>query len=447
MMQTGARLGLLGVVLGLLSATPSGEAPASVLQSAPWWNPAWALRRAITVTVGANTPQGGYAGYTVRLSALDTSAMIAAGDLLASGDDLRIVRWDGAAWTDLPRHLVGLNSSATDVRFALAATVAASAVDGSYYLYYRNPAAGAPPAMTPTNVYRWFDDGSVDRLSGYANGRVHASGPSNGLTTPSSIAYNAAAGAYEYNTADNFSESLRPTGVTERDALMTYDLYQTGAYGLNMLSGPFVRLTTDGGAPAAENAAGFYQYMLGDSGANPGAPYAGHGDIGQNAFQHTGGLVDGSGAPIGQVATNAWHSVGLAAWGAGPTALKSWYVHAPSATSLGLFGATASLTGSQAAGDTTSAGAAGLYFFQDISRVRNILIRRYTEPEPVSALGAVENAPAGGGGGGGTPSSGGGGDDGGRCGCGSSGLPGPAALLAAILFCVMCAFPGRNRGG
>jgi hypothetical protein len=431
----------LGSVLAVLLAIP-----ASVPQSAPWWNPAWARRRAVSVTVGANTPQDGYAGYTVRLSALDTAAMIAAGDLLASGDDLRIVRWDGAAWTDLPRHLLALNSAATDVRFALAAPVAASAVDGSYYLYYRNPAAGAPPAMTTTNVYRWFDDGSADRLSSYTNGRVHASGPSNGLTTPSSIAYNAAAGAYEVNTTDNFSESLRPTGVTERDVLVTYDLYQTGAYGLNMLSGPLVRLTTDGGAPAAENAGGFYLYMLCDSGANPGAPYAGHGDIAQNAIQNGGGLVDGSASAIGQVTINAWHSVGLAAWGAGPTALKSWTVNAPSATSLGLFGAPASLTGSQATGDTTSTGAAGLYFFQDISRFRNLLVRRYVEPEPVSALGGVEDGNGGGGGAGAVAATSGGGGDDGHCGCGVSGLPGRAAFFAAV-FCVIGAFLRCNRGG
>ena len=420
--------GMLTAVLIVLVGIPPGEAPAGVLQAAPWWNAAWGRRRAITVTVGANTPQGGYAGYTVRLSALDTAAMIAGGDLLPSGDDLRIVRWDGAGWTDLARQVVNLNTTATDVRFALAAPIAASGSDGNYYLYYRNPAAGAPPAMTTTNVYRWFDDGTADRLSSYTNGRIHASGPSNGLTTPSSVVYNAGAGVYEYDTNDNFSESLRPAGVTERDVLATYELYQTGAYGVNMLSGPFVRLTTDGGAPAAENAAGFYMYMLCDSGVNPGAPYAGHGDIAQSAIQQTGGLVDGSGAPIGQVTINAWHSVGLAAWGAGPTNLKAWYVNAPSATSLGLFNEPAALTGSQPAADTTTEGAAGIYFFQDVSRVRNLVIRRYTEPEPVSATGAVENAPADGGGGGG----GGGGSGGGKCGCGVSGLPTPALLLAAL---------------
>jgi hypothetical protein len=213
---------------------------------------------------------------------------------------------------------------------------------------------------------------------------------------------------------------------------VSYEFYQTGAYGVNMASGPLARLTTDGGAPAAEIAAGFYLYLLCDSGANPGAPYAGHGDIAQNAIQSGGGLVDGSGSSIGQVALNAWHSVGLAAWGAGATTLKAWYVNAPTAGSLGLFGTSASLTGSQAAGDTTASGAAGLYLCQDIGRVRHILVRRYTEPEPVSSAGAVESAPAGGGGGGGAPTGGGGGGDK-KCGCGASGAPGAAAVLAALL--------------
>lgn len=427
---------LLIAVVGLLLSFPP-------VQAAPWWDAAWSRRRPIAVTVGPNTPEGGYAGYTARVSNLDTAAMIAAGDLLPNLNDLRIVRWDGAAWTDLPRHVV-----ATEVRFALTAPIPASAADSGYYLYFANPAAGAPPAMTPTNVYRWFDDGSADRLSAYSNGRVHASGPSNGLTSPSSFAWNAGAGVYEYNTTDNYSESLRPTGVTERDVLLSYEFFQTGAYGLNMASGPLVRLTTDGGAPAAEIAAGFYQYLLSDSASNPGAPYAGHGDIGQNAIQSGGGLVDGSASPIGQVGINAWHSVGLAAWGTGPTSLKAWYLNAPPASSIGLFSDAASLTGSQAAGDTTTPGVAGVYVCQDIGRVRNILLRRYTEPEPVSALGAVEDATAGGGGGGGgAAAGGGGGKDGGRCGCGVSGRAAAASLLALSLFCVTVVLLERNRGG
>ena len=443
MMQTKTVLRAAAVGALLLCA---GEAPARAFQAVPaWWNTAWTRREPISIQVGATAPQGGYNGYTARF-ALDTAALVTGGLMLAGGNDLRVVRWDGAAWTDLSRHVLSMNTATTDVRFMLVADIAASTTDTSYYLYYGNPAAGGPPAMTTTNVYLWYDDTTVDRVASYTNGRIHASGPGPGvLTSPSSIVFNAG-GYYTYDTTNDHNESLRRTGLSERDVLATYDLYQTGAYDQNMCSGPIVRLTTDGGAPAAENASGFYFYLLGNSNSTvPAAltPYAGHGDICQTLF-NTGAAapitVDGT-AP--QVTINGWHSVGLAAWGAGGTNLKGWYVDAPGATSLGLFGATATVSGTQATGDTTAAGQAGLNVCQDIGRLRNILIRRYTEPEPASSRGAAQTVPAaggGGGGGGGAAASGGGSGDDGKCGCGvAREVAFPAVFLAAVLALLLVA--------
>jgi len=430
-----------GGVLALLLAIPAAEATASALQAVPWWNTAFGKRQVITVTVGPNAPAGGYVGYTVNLRFLDTASAVIAGDLLLTGNDLHVVYWDGSTWTDLPCHVINFNTASTEVRFALAAAITGGS-DSNYYLYYRNPSAGFPPAMTTTNVYRWYDDGSVDRRSSYTNGRVHATGPGSGtLTFPSSFVYDAANKAYSYDTTNDHCESLRRL-VGERDVLVTYDLYQTGAYDTNMCSGPLARLSTDNGAAAVENATGFYMYMLCNSGANPGAAYAGHGDIGQNAIQNGGGILDGAASGIPQVALNAWHSVGLAAFGATPTTLKGWYVNAPIPASLGLFGVTATLAGSQSAGETASPGQAGLYVNQDIGKLRNILIRRYTEPEPSLLLGGLETAPAGGGGGGGgVPRSlGVGGSSGDSCGCGVAGeIRGGALLLGALLILAMLA--------
>jgi len=379
------RVGILAILF-----VSASVAPAATFQAVPWWNAAWAHRRLITVAAGPNAPQGGYAGYTARTGSVDTAALIAGGQLLANGNDLRIVRWDGAAWTDLPRHVLGLDTATTDVRFMLAADIPASTSDTSYYLYWANPAASAPPAMTSTNVYRWFDPVASDQLASYATGRVHASGPGSGTLGPTPFTYNVA--GYTYDTTNDHNLSLRPAGVTERDVLATYDLYQTGAYDQNMCSGPLVRLTTDGGAPTVENATGFYLYMLCNAGSNPGAAYAGHGDIAQNAVQNGGGAIDGAASAPPQVALNLWHTVGVAAWGAGPTNLKGWYVDTPGTFDLGLFGVTATLTANQAAGtDTTASGQAGLYVNQDIGQVRNIVVRRYIEPEPAPTLGTVEN--------------------------------------------------------
>jgi hypothetical protein len=306
----------------------------------------------------------------------------------------------------------------------------------SYYLYYANPSAGAPPAMTNTNVYRWFDDCSSNLLGSYTTGRVHMSGPSNGAqTTPSSFVYNAGNFTYDFDTTNDHSDSLRPTGIAERDVLTTYSFFQTGAWPTDMCSGPLVRLTTDGGAPAVENATGFYLYMLCNSNSTAqGAltAYQGHGDIAQNSIANGGGLIDGAASGIPQVTIGSWHSVGMAAWGAGGTNLKGWYSDAPAANDLGLFGLTATLTGTQATLDTTASGQAGVYLCQDIGSVANILIRRYTEPEPASALGAVENAPppppppVTGPGAGNTNKTA-------RCGCSTITQPGPFAVWAGAI--------------
>ena len=108
-----------------------------------WWDPAYGARFNIEVATGTNVPDKGYVGYTVRIGALDTQSLIAAGDMQSDCDDLRILFYDGLGWQELPRHVLGCGTASTDVRFALAADIPASDDDDNYYLYYGNAAAGA----------------------------------------------------------------------------------------------------------------------------------------------------------------------------------------------------------------------------------------------------------------------------------------------------------------
>jgi hypothetical protein len=137
----------------------------------------WSMRRTLTVSASTAAPTA----YTTSAT-FDHAAMVTAGLSLASGNDVRVVRWTGAAWVELDRVLDDVsswNSATTKIWFRTAAAVSASSTDFSYYLFYGNPAAGAPPA-TKTNVYTFsdgFETGDTSSWSGPGGGG--GGGPSN----------------------------------------------------------------------------------------------------------------------------------------------------------------------------------------------------------------------------------------------------------------------------
>jgi hypothetical protein len=118
----------------------------------------WSYRNRIWInnTTGSTLP----AGSSIRLS-VDTASLISAGRLQADGDDLRIVWDDGFSLKELDRVAeTPFNTTNTEIWFKLQANVSTGANDGSYYVYYGNPAASMPPS-NPRNVYLFWD--SFDR--------------------------------------------------------------------------------------------------------------------------------------------------------------------------------------------------------------------------------------------------------------------------------------------
>ena len=78
---------------------------------------------------------------------------------MASGDDIRIVYWNGS-WYDEVDRVLDLDSSwdsaTTTIWFQVRAAVSADSLDSNYALYYGNSSAGSPPA-DPTRVYLFYD--------------------------------------------------------------------------------------------------------------------------------------------------------------------------------------------------------------------------------------------------------------------------------------------------
>ncbi|MBI2863280.1 MAG: hypothetical protein HYX94_01795 [Chloroflexi bacterium] len=86
------------------------------------------------------------AGYTPKEYLSGSQASNIYRKSLASGNDLRVVYWNGKAWKELDRDLVTFSSSAIELRLKTQADIAASAQDANHYLYYGNPTAGSPPS-------------------------------------------------------------------------------------------------------------------------------------------------------------------------------------------------------------------------------------------------------------------------------------------------------------
>ena len=84
----------------LLALLLMGTARIAVPATSLWWDTNYQFRINVAVATGANSPDKGYSGYTVRIPALDTAGLIAAGDLQGDCSDLRVTYFDGLAWQE-----------------------------------------------------------------------------------------------------------------------------------------------------------------------------------------------------------------------------------------------------------------------------------------------------------------------------------------------------------
>ncbi|MEZ5227837.1 MAG: hypothetical protein R2710_14525 [Acidimicrobiales bacterium] len=109
-----------------------------------WWDTDYPFRQRIDVTTTSSASPD---GYSVPVT-IDHANMVTSGLSLASGDDLRLLRWDGASWVELDRVLddaSGWDNAATTMWFRTTASIDVLSSD-SYWLYYGNPAPPAPMA-------------------------------------------------------------------------------------------------------------------------------------------------------------------------------------------------------------------------------------------------------------------------------------------------------------
>ncbi|MEW5766677.1 MAG: DUF2341 domain-containing protein [bacterium] len=133
------------------------------LKAADWWNANYSYRRNVTIT--NNGSSNLEAGYSLKVS-LNTASLVTAGKMLATGNDLRLVYWNGTSNQELDRDLINPNTTATDVWFKTQVVIGGSSSDTSYYIYYGFPGAGSPPA-SKNQVYMFFDDFNEGNADGW----------------------------------------------------------------------------------------------------------------------------------------------------------------------------------------------------------------------------------------------------------------------------------------
>ena len=234
-------------------------------------------------------------------------------------------------------------------------------------------------------MYLWFDDASVNRASSYVRGRVDAW---HGNGWDNSLAYNGA-GFYTYSNGDNFTSGYR-LPLDERDVYIEAEFFHLDCFPINMTTGLIVRGIIQSGSGGSESSNHYYASNRGEfpqSGCGNASGYTHDGAVmrnqrNQNAVQTVN---------PGDITPNQWRRQGLAAFSVGPTQLRFWDEDNAALWSAVGFPDNANLltSGSDNQG-VNSRGFAGIMTAQDQARVRNILIRRYVEPEPVATFGPQE---------------------------------------------------------
>lgn len=152
--------------------TPTSAPTATPTSWGDWWDPAYAYRRQLTIVPSS---EGLPDGYTLRL-AFDHGSLMMDGKARGNGEDVRILYKEPAGWVELDRVIdddAGWGREDSAIFFPLQVPLDSKEADGSYYLYYGNSNATAPP-VDPNRVFWYFSDfATSNALADWTSRDVH----------------------------------------------------------------------------------------------------------------------------------------------------------------------------------------------------------------------------------------------------------------------------------
>lgn len=164
-----------------------------------WWDSNYNYRKKITITDNA---AGLPSGYSVNLT-IDTKTLVSNGKMLASGNDLRIVRFNGSSWVELDRETLNMNTSSTQVWLKTQSAISSRDSDNSYYVYYGYSGAQTPPANR-SRVYDFWDDFNDGSLNPSWTFSQIGEAVGSCIESGSVVTLNATSSGDLWGTSDNF---------------------------------------------------------------------------------------------------------------------------------------------------------------------------------------------------------------------------------------------------
>jgi len=329
----------------------------------------WSFARTITVTAGANAPFNGYNGYSAQISGFNTAALVTAGKMRSDCNDLRIARFAANTWTELDRQVINCNTASTTIWFKLQANIGANGTDASYSMFYGSANASAPPANL-SNVYLAYDNFDSDTLGQPPAGwTVQGGGPWNVVAD---VGANRV--LRESNAVANNRNLIHVNSfANERDVLVQADVRMATLAGAESTGCPVGRV---GGTTTANMNAYRSCLQFVTVGANPNQR------VSQLAYWNAGAFTSLQ-EPLFAWNNATFYTVGGAFFGS-PATLRTFVngvLQAPSVVGNA---------------NVAAAGSVGLFVYNGDPvnyDFDNFLARRYTEPEPTTAV-AAESANA-----------------------------------------------------
>lgn len=122
-----------------------------------WWDTAYSYKTQITIYNNSTSTLP--SGYSVKLI-LNHYSLVQSGKSLSSGDDVRIVYWNGTGYVELDRineTVWNTSNTTAEIWFETQSNIPAGNSDGNYYVYYGNDSPGTPPSNR-SNIYSLWDD-------------------------------------------------------------------------------------------------------------------------------------------------------------------------------------------------------------------------------------------------------------------------------------------------
>jgi hypothetical protein len=311
-----------------------------------WWNASWAYRMPITITENSGNSLTDYQ----VLVTINTASLIAAGKMRSDCGDIRFAD-DGTSlsyWLES-----GCNTTTTLIWVKVSSIPANSTV--AIYLYYGN--ASATSASNGDNTFEFFDDASTNKSSSYTFVNVFNAG------NTGSLAYDGTNRYYTITHTQTDEEFLRINSLGIRTNLW--------------LRGQFWIQTNGGGS---NNQFGFIERQTAS-----------------NTYYRTRQLDDFNRIEFCKEVSGVYT---LLVSGPNSPALQTWYTLEGSIFgykgTTTIYNSSGTMLNGIAAIDGGSSIASGNFGVQmaydsgTVIRFRNVIVRKYTSPEPTVTLGVEQ---------------------------------------------------------